>query len=518
MSEVDHNESGGVELETQTRLKVRQLVADDAEAVASVSGAVYENIDTSWTGRHFLRLLEIFPEGQIGVEDDGEIVAFAFSLIVDYDRYGDDHSYAEITGDLTFSTHDADGDVLYGIEVCVEPGYQGRGIGQGLYDARKKLCENLNLRSVIVGGRMPNYDEHDRGLTPREYIESVRSKEVYDPVMTFQIGGGFHVKKILNGYFQDGERGTYATLLGWDNVSYQRKKRSLRKVSSARVGAVQLEMRPMSDTGEFFKRAEFFINAVAGYAADFVCFPEYVNAPLMTSDQEDGAVAAIRKLAGQTEEIRDFFLAKAVEHKINIITGSMPLHRKGCLYNVTYLCRRDGSWEMQQKLHITPAEEVEWGMAGGEGLEVFQTDAGRVAILICYDVEFPELGRILADQGVEILFVPFCTDTVPGYYRVRHCAQARAIENECYVMIAGSVGNLPDVSNMDVQYAQSAVLSPSDFAFPQKAVVSEAAVNTEMVLVADVDFHALKNLHAKGSVRNLSQRRDDLYSLKWFGR
>jgi len=99
-------------------------------------------------------------------------------------------------------------------------------------------------------------------------------------------------------------------------------------------------------------------------------------------------------------------------------------------------------------------------MKGGSILKAYDTDCGEIGILICYDVEFPELGRILADQGMNILFVPFLTDTRNGYSRVRHCAQARAIENECYVAIAGLVGNLPKVKNMDIQFAQSIVFFP----------------------------------------------------------
>ena len=134
-------------------------------------------------------------------------------------------------------------------------------------------------------------------------------------------------------------------------------------------------------------------------------------------------------------------------------------------------------------------------------------------MLICYDVEFPELGRLLADRGVRILFVPFCTDTATGYNRVRYCSQARAIENECYVAIAGSVGNLPGVINMDIQYAQSAVFSPSDFSFPNQAIVSETTPNAEATLIADVDTDLLKELNIRGSVRNLRQRRHDLYQI-----
>ena len=153
------------------------------------------------------------------------------------------------------------------------------------------------------------------------------------------------------------------------------------------------------------------------------------------------------------------------------------------LYNVGYLCRRDGTTERFEKLHITPDEAKVWGMVGGSQLKTFDTDCGRIGVLICYDVEFPELSRIMADEGMDILFVPFLTDTQNGFSRVRHCAQARAIENECYVAIAGSVGNLPNVENMDIQYAQSMVFTPCDFAFPTNGIKAEATPNTEMILI-----------------------------------
>ena len=129
---------------------------------------------------------------------------------------------------------------------------------------------------------------------------------------------------------------------------------------------------------------------------------------------------------------------------------SMPEIRNNLLYNAGYLCRRDGTVERYEKLHVTPDEAKVWGLQGGTKLQVFDTDCGKIGVLICYDSEFPELSRLLADEGMNILFVPFLTDTQNGYSRVRYCAQARAIENECYVAIAGSVGNLPKVHNMYV--------------------------------------------------------------------
>lgn len=130
------------------------------------------------------------------------------------------------------------------------------------------------------------------------------------------------------------------------------------------------------------------------------------------------------------------------------------------------MCKQDGNIERYEKILVSPDESRVWGMQRGKNFKVFDTDCGKIGVLICYDVEFPELYRILADEGMDILFVPFLTDTQNGFSRVKLCAQARAVENECYVAIAGSEGNLPEVHNLDIQYAQSAVFTLSDFDFP----------------------------------------------------
>ena len=222
---------------------------------------------------------------------------------------------------------------------------------------------------------------------------------------------------------------------------------------------------------------------------------------------------AIRELAKHTAAIVQRFSELAVSYNINIITGSMPEIKDGLLYNVGYLCKRDGAVERYEKIHVTPDEAKVWGMQVGHKVQTFDTDCGKIGILICYDSEFPELSRLLSDDGMEILFVPFLTDTQNGYSRVRYCARARAIENECYVAIAGSVGNLPNVHNMDIQYAQSAVFTPCDFAFPSNGIKAEATPNAEMILIADVDLDLLIELNQKGSVRNLKDRRKDIYDV-----
>lgn len=156
-------------------------------------------------------------------------------------------------------------------------------------------------------------------------------------------------------------------------------------------------------------------------------------------------------------------------------------------------------------------------MQEGDKLKVFDTDFGKIGVLIGYDVEFPELARLQSEQEMEILFVPFWTDTKNGYLRVCCCAQTRAVENECYVVTAGNVGNLPKVDNAHIQYAQSAAVSPSDFAFPYDAIMAETTPNTEMSLIVDLDLEKLTKLQNEGSVRNYLDRRRDLYRVEWLG-
>ena len=149
------------------------------------------------------------------------------------------------------------------------------------------------------------------------------------------------------------------------------------------------------------------MDAVSDYGADFMLFPEFFNAPLMAPFNKMPEVKAIQELAKFTVPLRDRFLSLAVSYNVNIITGSMPLLEDGVLLNASYLCRRDGTYDRFDKLHPTPSEVSAWGMVGGDKVQVFDTDCGKIGILICYDVEFPEVCRILADQGMRILFVPF---------------------------------------------------------------------------------------------------------------
>ncbi len=502
---------------TISKIELRNLQLDDYLELKNSMLESYSGMEDSyWNKNEIETLLDTFPEGQLVVLVDDIVVGSALSIIIDEKKALSSHNYEQITGYFSFNTHNPKGNILYGIDVFIHPKYRGLRLGRRLYDARKELCEQLNLKSIIFAGRIPKYAKYAKELTPKQYLDKVKAKEINDPVMSFQMSNDFHIVRLMSNYLGgDKESKEYAVLLEWNNIYYEKDVQLINtKKSVVRLGLIQWQMRPFNDLEEFFDQAEFFINAVSDYESDFAMFPELFTAPLMAAYNHLSEAEAIRELAKHTDPIRKRFQEFAISYNINIISGSMPYLVDGTLYNVGFLCKRDGTYEMYSKIHITPNEVHYWGMKGGSKIQTFDTDCGKIGIIICYDVEFPELSRILAEEGMDILFVPFLTDTQNGYTRVRNCAAARAIENECYVAIAGCVGNLPKVNNMDIQFAQAAVFTPSDFAFPTNGVKAEATPNTEMTLIVDVDVDLLKELHEHGSVRIMKDRRLDLYELK----
>lgn len=496
------------------QVESRNLTVDDYDELAEVMRKVYPDMQNNiWQKRNIQKLTSIFPSGQMCITVDGKIAAACLSIIVLYEIFGDDHTYQEITDNCNFNSHNPNGDVLYGIEVFVDPEYRDLRLGRRLYDARKELCEHMNLKSIIIGGRIPNYHKYSSDLSPRAYIQNVRKKEIYDPVLSFQLSNDFQPIRILKNYLPgDSQSEEFAVLLQWNNIYYSRKP-TTNQNNTIRLGLVQWQMRSFENVDKFLEQVTFFVDVLGGYKADFALFPEFFNTPLLAPFNHLSERDSMQELAKLTGLIKEKISELAISYNVNIISGTMPVEENGELYNASYLMHRDGRIDEYRKIHITPNERKYYGMKGGSTIKTFDTDCGKIGLVICYDVEFPELPRILADQGMKILFVPYLTDTQNAYTRVRHCAAARAIENECYVAIAGCVGNLPGVNNMDIQYGQAAVFTPSDFSFPSNAVKGEATPNTEMALIVDVDLNLLKDLHHNGAVRTLSDRRKDLYSV-----
>jgi predicted amidohydrolase/GNAT superfamily N-acetyltransferase len=490
----------------------RPATLADVEGIVRLNAEAYPRlaeIGLTWTPHHVEAQLRTFPEGQAVVERDGRIVASCSSLVVDLGRDAyRDHTWAGITDSGMFYNHDPFGDTLYGADVNVHPDVRRQGLGGALYAHRRELCRSLNLRRIVVGGRLMLYSEHSAEMTAGEYARRVESGELSDPVLSFQLAQGFVLKKILPSYMRDPLSEDHGTFLEWINPDYRSRPR---KARSVRVSCVQYQMRRIDDFEGFARQVRFFVDVAKAYDSDFVLFPELLTAQLMSYLGAKTALQAIHRLTELTERVDALFVELAREFQVAIIGGTHPIRTGSSIHNVATLYLRDGRSFRQPKIHVTPNEARHWGIVGGDRLQVFDTGKARVGILVCYDSEFPEAARYLADQGAEVIFVPFCTDDRQAYLRVRYCSQARAVENQVYVVMAGTVGNLPDVENMDIQYAQSCVLSPSDFEFARDGILVEAQPNTETVITTDLDFEALEEAVHAGSVRQRRDRRPDLF-------
>lgn len=278
-----------------------------------------------------------------------------------------------------------------------------------------------------------------------------------------------------------------------------------------RAGILQWPMRDEPDTTALVPRLFRYLDVLAEAGCRLAVLPEFFTVPMLAEFQDLPPRGQLERLAGVTPLLVDKIAEAAARLDLWVVAGSLPVLEGGSLRNRAWVLAPDGSRYVQDKIHTTPNERELWGIEGGDALTLVETPFGRLGVLVCYDIEFPELGRLLHERGVDILCVPSWTDTRAAWLRVRLCAQARAIEDECYVLVSGSTGVLTGIAGVDSQYSQAAVFTPSDIPFPHNAVLAEADANVEQYLLADLDIGLLRQLRARGTVRNGRDRRPELY-------
>ncbi|PLR95218.1 carbon-nitrogen hydrolase family protein [Bacillus sp. T33-2] len=279
-----------------------------------------------------------------------------------------------------------------------------------------------------------------------------------------------------------------------------------------RVSAVQYHLHTISSFDEFAAQCEHYIKNAQEYGAEFVLFPEFFTTQLLSIGNGKGDSLTINDLPGFTEQYTELFSNFAKETNMHIIGGTHVVSQNGHLYNVAHLFYPDGRVEEQAKLHITPTEVDEWNMSRGDDFRVFDTDKGRIAMLTCYDIEFPEIVRMAKAKGADVIFCPSCTDDRHGFHRVRYTSHARAVENQVYVVVTGTVGSLPTVDFMRANFGQAAVITPNDIPFPPKGIMVEGEINHDMIVTADLDLELLFEVRERGSVTTWRDRRTDLYT------
>ena len=511
--------------EDNERVRVRRMTPEDVAAVIELQRRVFPDIPT-WTAQQLHNHLRVFPEGQLVVVDESDrAVASASSLIIDWDDYAEAAPWSTITGHGTFDTHNPLGKTLYGADLGVDPLARGQGIGSRLYEARKKLVRERKLKRLLTGGRIPGYAAVAHEISAKQYVAEVAAGKRKDPTLSFQLKNRFVVLDVVPEYLHDAESRGFATLFEWLNPDYltsvsfesaeealaddaEREERRTRRV---RIAAIQYLLRPIERFDDFARQVEFFVRSAEEYHCQFVLFPEYFSMQLLSYLREPAPGRAVRRLAQLAPDYEELFRGLATRSRLYIVAGTHPVIQQGQLFNAAHLFTPSGHVFRQKKVHLTATEKGPYQMSRGHGFYVYHTEYGRISILVCYDVEFPEAARAIAEGGARIVFVPSCTDDRQGFCRVRYCAQSRAIENQIYVAMTGTVGNLPQVPYMATHYGQAAIFTPSDYHFARDGIAAEGTLNQEQMVVADVDLELLDEQRVTGTVIPLNDVIKDAY-------
>lgn len=271
-----------------------------------------------------------------------------------------------------------------------------------------------------------------------------------------------------------------------------------------RVASLQYYIRPVRTFDQFRDQIEALVETARDYKCHLMVFPEYFTVQLLTlGDVKRPIDRQIRELAEQVPRFVDLMGSLARRHRIHIVAGTIPAsdgEADDKVYNQCMLFGPTGEHGVQRKIHMTRFEAEEWLVSPGSRLRVFETEFGRIAINVCYDVEFPELARAAARLDAYILVTPSCTDDRQGYLRVRYCAQARAIENQLYVVHACTVGSLPMVPAVSLNYGQAAILTPSDFAFSRDGILAEGIPNQESMVIGELNLRTIRETRSHGTV------------------
>jgi predicted amidohydrolase len=270
-----------------------------------------------------------------------------------------------------------------------------------------------------------------------------------------------------------------------------------------RVASLQYYVRPVETFDQFRDQVESLVETAADYKCVLMVFPEYFTVQLLTLGNIRRPIREqVRDLAKQVPRFVELMSGLAQKHRMYIVSGTIPVKEDGSdkLFNECFFFGPSGRFGIQGKMHMTRFETEEWEVSAFSGLRVFETVFGKLAITICYDVEFPEIARAAARHGVHLLIVPSCTDDRQGFLRVRYCAQARAIENQLYVIHSSTVGSLPMVPAVSLNYGQASILTPSDFAFSRDGILAEGNPNQEMMVIGELNLKTISDSRLAGTV------------------
>jgi len=273
-----------------------------------------------------------------------------------------------------------------------------------------------------------------------------------------------------------------------------------------RIAAAQYPIEFLGDWETYEAKIARWVAEAAGNGARLLVFPEYFSMELASLFEPavhsslPGQLAALQDLLPRFLEL---FAAQSRQNNVYICAGSFPVRIHGEVYhNRSYLFWPDGRREFQEKLQMTRFESEQWLIQAADEVRVFDTDLGRIGISICYDSEFPMIARRQVELGADIILVPSCTDTVAGYWRVRIGSQARALENQCYVIHSSTVGEAPWSPAVDVNVGAAGIYTPVDRGFPDNGVLATGTFDAAEWVYADIDPAGIAKVRHEGQVFN----------------
>ena len=275
---------------------------------------------------------------------------------------------------------------------------------------------------------------------------------------------------------------------------------------NVKIATAQYDISFLADWSAYQAKIERWVVDASSQEANILLFPEYFSMELASLFAQE-IYSYLSKQLVAMQSLHDDFIALftrlAQQHRCIIQAGTFPVLIEGDVYhNRAYLFMADGKVDYQDKLMMTRFENEHWLIKGGNDLKCFDTEYGKIAINICYDSEFPLLARKQVEAGCILILVPSCTDTVAGFNRVKIGCQARALENQCYVVQASLVGNAPWSEAVDVNVGAAAIYTPVDRGFPDNGILSVGVFNEVQWVVAEISPSACATVREQGQVFN----------------
>ncbi|WP_126975071.1 carbon-nitrogen hydrolase family protein [Frigidibacter oleivorans] len=271
------------------------------------------------------------------------------------------------------------------------------------------------------------------------------------------------------------------------------------------VAAAAYPLDWLEDWAAYEAKITRWVSDAAGQGAQLLVFPEYgamelasLGGPAVAADLE----AALHEVARHGPAVEALHADLATRHRLHVLAASAPCFVKGAArpVNRAVLYGPGGRIGHQDKLMMTRFEREDWNVTAGRDLTLFDTDLGRIGVVICYDSEFPLLSRRLCTAGADLLLVPSCTDTLAGFTRVRVGSMARALENQCAVVQAPTVGPAPWCPAVDENVGRAAIYGPPDRGWPETGILAEGALDRPGWVLATVDLQAVERSRADGAV------------------